>query len=215
MAKADDAFVREHEDLVRGTARRVVAQLALDTSFEDLVAYGMQGLIEARQRFDPSRGVPFTAFAHYRIRGAIIDGVRQMARLPRRVHVNRRAAEALDAAAEQALEQRADTPDAVETLKAIDDILGKTSAAFILAAVGQAEDTPADAEEKLVSSEERSRVALALETLPERERLVIEQFYFRERTLEAIGKDLGITKSWTSRLHTRALGLLRQALGEG
>jgi RNA polymerase sigma factor for flagellar operon FliA len=221
LAKMSDAgereFVAEHEPLVRSIAHRIRAQLELTTALEDLVAYGFRGLLEARERFDPSRGVQFSTFAHYRVRGAILDGVRQMAYLPRRAHQKRKAAEALDWAAEAAGVARAASPEARDdvaaTLEAIDDILGKTCAAFVIAAVGQSkEDAPPGPEEELLIGEDRERVLGALEVLPERERALIEGYYLNDRTIEEIGREMGITKSWASRLHTRALALLKKAL---
>jgi RNA polymerase sigma factor for flagellar operon FliA len=217
----DDAgereFVAEHRPLVRSLAMRIKSQLELTTDVEDLIAYGFGGLLEARERFDPSRGVQFTTFAYYRIRGAILDGVRAMAYLPRRIHVRRKAAEAMDRAAEEAAFSRAASPeeraDAVHALDAIDDILGRASAAWVIAALGQAkEDAPPSAEKQLILGEDRERVAAGLEVLPERERTLIEGYYFNDRTLEEMGIEMGISKSWASRLHTRALRLLRDAL---
>src|SRR5688572_19733629 len=158
---AEREFVAEHRPLVRGLAIRIKTQLELTTDTEDLIAYGFGGLLEARERFDPSRGVQFTTFAYYRIRGAILDGVRQMAYLPRRIHGKRKAAEAIDRAAEQTALARAATPearnDAAATLDAIDDILGKASAAFVIAAVGQAkQETAPGADDSMISDEEQS-----------------------------------------------------------
>ncbi len=217
----DDAsereFIEENEPLVRKLALRIRAQLELTTDLEDLIAYGFRGLVEARDRFDPSRGVQFATFAHYRVRGAILDGVRQMAYLPRRIHAQRKAAEAFDRAAESVAEQRAASPgeraDMAATLEAMDDVLGRTSAAFVISVLGQSqEDAPPAPDDEVSSSRERARVAAALDVLPERERALIEGYYFHDRTLEELGSEMGISKSWASRLHTRALGLLRDAL---
>lgn len=220
MDEVDDReFVKEHEALVRKLAMRIRAQLDLSVSDEDLVAYGFRGLLEARQRFDPTRGVLFGTFAYYRVRGAILDGVRTMAYLPRKVHAHRRSAEALDRLAESVAFDRAARPsersDVGSTLEAIDDILSKTSAAFIISVVGQASDhTAPGPEDSAMEGEVRARVRAALERLPERERAVVEGHYFEDRTLEEVGDAMGISKSWASRLHARALGRLRDALGD-
>ncbi len=215
--RADEEFVRTHTPLVRKLATRVRAELGLTIELDDLVSYGYRGLLEARERFDPTRGVLFTSFAHYRIRGAILDGVRQMARLPRRAHELRKAAEALDLAAEGAGEERARragaAPEVGVILDAIDDILGQYTAAFVISTLGQGERSPPSPDNGAHASKQRGRVSEALECLPERERLVIEGFYFQDRSLEELGSSLGISKSWCSRLHTRGLGMLRDALG--
>ncbi|MGF1467266.1 MAG: sigma-70 family RNA polymerase sigma factor [Sandaracinaceae bacterium] len=219
---SDEEFVRTHEALVRRLAAQVKAQLELPTEVEELAAYGFQGLLEARARFDPTRGVPFAAFAHYRVRGAILDGVRRMAYLPRKVHARRRAAEALDHVAEEVGERRAVAPQgpaaagARAALTAADQVLGRASAAFLLSAVGQApeEDDGATPESVAVSGQLRERVRAALGALPPRERALVEGHYFQERTLEEVGATLGISKSWASRLHSRALARLRSLLDE-
>lgn len=216
-SQPDEAFVREHEDLVRKHALRVKAQFGLKTELAELMGYGFQGLLEARERFDPERGVQFSTYAYYRVRGAVLDGVREMAYLPRKVHAQRRAAEALDRAAEEVALQRAKTPEAradiQKTLQAVDDILGKTCAAMVLGVVGQAdEDAPEGAESAIIDREEHAAVREALEVLDDRERALVEGHYFGERTLEEIGAEMGISKSWASRLCTRALGKMRAAL---
>lgn len=217
MGADDERFVAEHAALVRKIAHRVRAELDLTCDLEDLIGFGQAGLLEARQRFDPSRGVQFTTFAHYRVRGAILDGVRKMAYLPRRAHEKRRAAEAIDWELEAMGEARAASPEARNdleaTLAAVDDVLGKITASFMLAAVGQDESEPAQTpEEALIGASERARLHEALRTLPERESIVIRGMYFEGRNLEDIGAELGISKSWACRIHTRALGMLREAL---
>jgi RNA polymerase sigma factor for flagellar operon FliA len=218
MARGDEEFVREHEGFVRSIASRVRAELDLTCELEDLVAFGFHGLLEARERFDASRGVQFNTFAYYRVRGAVIDGVRKMAYLPRRAHQLRKFAEAADALLEQEGEARAATPqarsDVQTTVQQIDDILGKLTAGFIIAAVGQDEESaaPTAPDEQLIRATEAARVRSALDGLPERERKVVREMYFDGRLLDDIAADLGVSKSWASRLHTKALGMLREKL---
>jgi RNA polymerase sigma factor for flagellar operon FliA len=218
MAGPDDDFVREHEPLVRKIATRLRADMELGLPLEDLVAWGFHGLIEARARFEADRGVQFSTFAYYRIRGSMIDGVRKMAYLPRRLHHMRRVAEAADFVAEATAEARAGASEAQladteATLGAIDDVLGKITAAFVIDALGQSEEAPRpDAESTLIAGEDQQRVRAALATLPEREAIVIQRFYFEEKVLDDVAAELGVSRSWASRIHTRALGLLRDAL---
>lgn len=218
--REDDKFVKEYEGLVRNIAQKVRAQMDLRCELDDLVAFGFQGLVEAKGRFDASRGVQFNTFAYYRIRGAIIDGVRQMAYMPRRAHAMMRAAEALDAVAEETHEARAATPEAKAdpnaAVASIRDILGRTTASFVLAAVGQGDnDQPDTPEELLLGEQQKVRVKAALSVLPERERMVIQAFYFDGRTLDDAAKELGVSKSWASRMHTRGLAMLREAMENG
>lgn len=212
---ADEALIKEYDGFVRSIATRVRNEFDLTTDVDDLIAWGYQGLLEARQRYDASRGVQFNTFSYYRIRGSIIDGVRKMAYLSRRAHHARKVAEAADDVLEQAAAKRAASPEAQkdveQTVRAIDDVLGKLTASFVIASLGQdAEVEQPDA--PLIARAEKERLHHALTKLPEREAIVVRGMYFEERLLDDIAKDLGISKSWASRLHTKALGMLREAL---
>lgn len=213
-------FVEEHRPLVISIARRVRREFDLTCEESDLVAFGFQGLLEAHSRFDPSRGVQFNTFAYYRIRGAVLDGVRAMAFLPRRAYAKLKAAEAADTLLEETGEANAQRPAGTQAstesrAEAMDQSLAQLTASFILSAVGQDESSqPASAEESLISAGDQRRVRDALEKLPERERALVQGFYFEGRQFDEVAKDLGISKSWASRLHTKALELLRDALGE-
>lgn len=219
MATEADAFVKDYQGLVRTIALKVRAQLDLTCDLDDLIAFGNQGLLEAKSRFDPTRGVQLNTFAYYRIRGAVLDGVRRMAYLPRRIHRKVREAEALDLVTEPIGEARAASPEAKAdreaTAQALDDALSRVTAGYLMAAVGQGEeDQPDTPEEELVGAETRARVEKALETLPEREQALVRGFYFDGRQFDEVAKELGISKSWASRLHAKALDLLRDVLSD-
>ena len=213
----DDRFVRDHEGLVTHIAKRLRREMDLTLAMEDLKAWGFQGLLEARSRFDASRGVQFSTFSYYRIRGAMIDGVRKTGYVSRRAHELSRLAEAADGIAEQTAEDRAgksaaQKADVEATVASIDDVLARTTAAFVIEAVGQAENTAPAIDEALISAEAGARVRKAIEGLPEREAKVILDFYFKGRVLDEIAADFGVSRSWVSRMHTRGLGLLKDAL---
>lgn len=219
MGKAEDeSFIRDHEGLVTHIAKRLRREMDLNVSMEDMRAWGFQGLLEARGRFDAGRGVQFSTFAYYRVRGAMIDGIRKMGYVSRRAHELARIAQAADDIAEQSAETRAgQTPEQAANVEAtlanIDEILARTTAAFVIEAVGQAErERVPQPEELVLAAESRSRVRAAVETLPEREAKVIRDFYFGGRVLDEIAADFGVSRSWVSRMHTRALGLLKDAL---
>ena len=215
----DEQFVREYEGFVRGTALQTRAQLGLDAPVEDLVAFGFQGLLEARARFDAAKGVPFRAFAYYRVRGAVLDGVRRMARLPRRAYARLKAAEALDRFAESTAEGRATAMQKMQrsnvegNLRAIDAILGRVAAAYCVATSrDETGDGAGSPEESLLYEERRSRMRTASTRLPDRERRLVQGHYFEGRQFDEVSAELGISKSWGSRVHAHALDLLRQAL---
>jgi RNA polymerase sigma factor for flagellar operon FliA len=217
----DKDFVDEWRPFVVSIANKVRASLDYQGDLDDLISAGMEGLIGARVRFDASRGVQFNTFAYYRVRGAMMDQIRKMSFLPVKTHRLVKAAEAGDdvllAEAEaQAAAGGGGARSAEQTLEKIDDVLGKLTASFVLAAVGQDEsDEPETPEESAIAGDEASRVRQALDVLDERERALVQGFYFDGRRFDEVAAELGISKSWASRLHTKALSRLRKALGEG
>lgn len=220
----DNEFVRQYEPFVRGIAKHTSLQLEIEGDLEDLVAAGFEGLLEARKRFDASRGVAFKSFAYYRVRGAVIDAVRQNAYLPRRAYARMKAAEAADLEGEQAVEQRAAAEaggaaprDTESSLRAIDGILGRVAAAYCTAA-GSESDSPPESptpEHALLDRERQDRLRRALDALPEPERTLLRGHYLQDRRFDEIAKELGLSKSWASRLHTRALDRMRELLESG
>jgi RNA polymerase sigma factor FliA len=208
----DDEFIRQYEPFVRSIVKHTSAQLGLECDIEDLVAFAYEGLLEAHKRFDPARGVQFKTFAYYRVRGALVDGVRRMAYLPRRAHARLKAAEALDLETESLTHgARASATDAETSLRTLDQVLGQAAAAYCIAASVEVEGDP---EHALAAREDRGRVRRALASLPEQERFLIQGHYLDGRHFDELAAELGLSKSWASRLHTRALRLMRAALEE-
>jgi RNA polymerase sigma factor for flagellar operon FliA len=214
----DGEFIRQYDAFVRGIVKHTRAQLGLEGDTEDLIAFGFEGLLEARQRFDASRGIQFKSFAYYRVRGAVLDGVRRMAYLPRRAYARLKAAEAADLEGEPLAEAGAASgarPEAEASLRAIDGMLGRVAAAYCTAAA--ADEDPErlhDPERSLIDAEQRQRVRRALDLLPEQERQLVRGHYLEGRNFDEIAKELGLSKSWASRLHSRALDRMREALDE-
>ncbi|MDH5490473.1 MAG: sigma-70 family RNA polymerase sigma factor [Myxococcales bacterium] len=211
---SDDAFIEEYRPLVMSIVHRLRAQLDLTTELDDLAAAGFEGLLSARSRYDASRGVQFSTFAYYRIRGAVIDQVRRLGFHSRRAWMRMKAAEGADRIAESAGESRAgrrgDLGGAVSTL---DDTLSQLAASFVMSSLGHGEeDAPETPEQRLLDADRGARIRAAVAKLPERERVLIEGFYFGGRRFDRVGEELGISKSWASRLHTRALERLRKEL---
>lgn len=218
MTDIDNEFVAQYDRFVRGLAAQLVAQLGLDCDVEDVVAFGFVGLLHARERYDASKGVAFKSFAYYRVRGAMVDGVRSMAYLPRRAYARLRATEALDEQTEAVQPAGASASDhrgVDASLRAIDGILGRVAAAYCVASCVEGEDGDPDAtpEQALERKQRRQRVLDAIQTLPERERFLAHGHYIKGRRLDELATELGLSKSWGSRLHSRALDMLREQLG--
>lgn len=192
-------FITQHEKMVHGLANRLRRELSLRGDLDDLIAFGFGGLLEARHRFDPGRGVRFQTFAYHRVRGAMLDGVRKMSQLPRRAH------ERLQAAAEP-------TPTAAPT--ALDRAFTRMSA-LSAGTVLQGRFGDESPEAVLLKNESVTRLLQALPSLSPRQRVLVRGFYFDGRSIDAMAQELGISKSWASRLHTNALRELREALDPG
>jgi RNA polymerase sigma factor FliA len=204
--------------MVEAIVHRVARELMLPLSeIPDLMGYAFEGLVEAKTRFDPTRGVLFKTFASYRVRGAVIDGVRQMARLSRRAYANAKAVEAADRISEDlayARQDRGASPSVESTVSALDGALSRMAMSFVLAnaAQDQCECGDPSPEESVIRAESSRRLHEALARLDERERALVVGFYFDGTPFDQTAKKLGISKSWASRIYTRALDRLRAEL---
>jgi RNA polymerase sigma factor for flagellar operon FliA len=190
--------------------------------FDDLVSFGREGLLAAARAFDESKGVPFRRWANLRVRGAMIDGLRQMGDLPKRVYRRIRQMEAADATEDALVEDDAARPPT--TREQADERLRDYLAALATAmAVGTitagprenvdditgAEITP----EEIVSQAELfGEVKGAVSRLPAAERALVERHYFGGATLDEAAREQGLSKSWGSRLHARAIEAITRDL---
>jgi len=169
--------VEKHVHYVRIVARREWTRLGGQVDLDELIADGAVGLVDAAKRFDPSRGLTFLTFAHHRIRGAMLDGLRQIEEGPRR-----------KPGSETKRYTIADEdPDALPC-------------------------NLATQEEQMLGSEKRITLRRAVLGLPPRERLLLLARYLDNQTLEQAGARLGLSRSWSCRLHARALRRLRAEL---
>ena len=221
-------LVEKHLSLVQAIARKVKKTLNASIELDDLVGYGSKGLVEAAERFDARHGVAFTTFAYYRIRGAIYDGLRAMGWYSRADYARYRAEER----ANEYLRNRADregagqaqggaagvtSPTASEaaTLAEVHEILSSVATVHItsLEAASSVPDESLPAADVAVDNHRMShRVRQAVAALPEKERRLMELYYFADKNLEEAGAALGLSKSWACRLHARAVDLLRDAM---
>ena len=219
-------LVEQHLSLVQALARKVKRTLGAAIDLEDLVGYGSKGLVEAAERFDPRHGVSFTTFAYYRVRGAMYDGLRTMGWYSRadyaRFRAEERANEYLRNQADREGAARGEAPTgsaeargAAETLASVGEILSGIATVHItsLEAASKVADDSLPPPDMAVDAGRLSRrVREAVTALPEKERRLMELYYFADKTLEEAGTELGLSKSWACRLHARAVDLLRDAL---
>ena len=215
--------------LVDAIANSVHRRVKPHVEFDALLSLGTTGLLEAIDRYDPGRGVSLATYAHYRIRGAIIDGLRTMGHIPRRVY--RQAAR--DRRADEYLENRgrrdararepgvrAPATDTLATTRALYDSIRSVIAIQVTSLAadepheGVADPRVVPSDEQVLRQQRRERLRAVLGELPEREQFVIRQCYFEDRSLGAVADELGLSISWTSRLHARAVERLRDLLSD-
>lgn len=223
-----DTLVLEHVDLVRALASRLGRRLPPQVETSELVSVGVLGLIDAANRFQPSLGVPFDAFARRRIQGAMLDALRRLDWVPRAVRERQRA---VDAAITRLANEHGRQPESEEIAAELgvptdqfERMLDEIRAAGLASvrSSGQTEDgedlldvaveTDDGPQTQLERKEMRTWLVEALGTLPERERHILALSYVEELTLAEIGQVIGVSESRVSQLRTQAIARLRASL---
>lgn len=225
-----EALIKEFAPTIKYLAYRMAFRLPSYLSAEDLISVGVIGLLDALDRYDPSREVLFKTYAEYRIRGAMLDEIRSLDWIPRSV---RDRITALRKASDN-LQRRLGRPPTDEEIAAslglsveeLGDFLVRSQGA-VLISLGDLEIhdlsprtlmaclADPDAEDPLaalVHSDTRKTLAKAIEGLAEKERIVLTLYYYEELTMKEIGKVLSVTESRVSQLHSQALIHLKGAL---
>jgi RNA polymerase sigma factor for flagellar operon FliA len=206
------ARIRECLPIADALAGQLMNQTFACAPLEELVSLAREGLVGAARSFDPSRGVPFRCWAAIRIRGKMFDGLRTMGRVPKRVYREIKAMEDADRVADTLMEEEAPKP--IASAEDADDRLSKYLAGMATAMAvglirdeeqGPTGDAPSTPEEEYAAKEVSISLRAAIGKLPDAERALIERHYFHGATVEEACKELGLSKSWGSRLHARAI----------
>jgi RNA polymerase sigma factor for flagellar operon FliA len=230
-----ERLILHYSPLVKYVAGRVGVGLPPNIEQADLVSYGIFGLIDAIEKFDISRAIKFETYAISRIKGAIIDELRAIDWIPRSVRYKAREVEKAYAALEGRLHR---TPTEAEVAAelgiSLDDlhtIFSQVSFVNVIALdellnvggergdkmslVDTLEDTKAEDPVAAFETEEtKYLLARAINTLPEREKIVVTLYYYEGLTLAEIGKVLGATESRICQMHTKAVLQLRGKLAD-
>lgn len=219
MSRAE--LAEQYGPYVRAIAGKVKKTLSKDIEFDDLLGYGMLGLMEAADRFDARYGANFMTFAYYRVRGAIYDGLRGMGWVSRteyqKYRFEQHANEYLRTVTEQEAVgggvRKTDDDEVSEIADAVEGLITiYVTALDAMEGFQVADDAATPIDESIELSQARRLVSEAVEKLPEQERTLLTLYYYQELSLEEVGKHLGLSKSWTSRLHTRAIEKLGRLL---
>ncbi|WP_456279451.1 FliA/WhiG family RNA polymerase sigma factor [Bacillus sp. AK128] len=229
--QAGDSLIRIYLPLVNYHVQRISVGLPKSVSKDDLMSLGMLGLYDALEKFDPTRDLKFDTYASFRIRGAIIDGLRKEDWLPRS---SRERAKKIDSVIEK-LEQkymRTVTPkDIADELGLSEEEVQQSVTEGFFANVLSIDDGPKEQEDsqesarftlkdeksltpedQLLKDELVEQLSIVIEQLNDNEQLVVSLFYKEELTLTEIGQVMGLSTSRISQIHSKALFKMKKLL---
>ena len=224
-----EKIIIEYAPLVKLVAGRLSMYLGYNVEYEDLVSYGIFGLIDAIDKYDFNKNVKFETYASLRIRGAILDQIRKMDWIPRSVRQKQKKIDMTMSKLEAEYGRPATDEEIAKELDIIVDELdtwnGQTKISNIISLedfIEQGSEIRMDAShnsqfeqpEKIV---EKSELALmlekALDELTEKEKSVVLFYYYEDLSLKEISKVLGVSESRVSQLHTKAIQKMKKHLG--
>jgi RNA polymerase sigma factor for flagellar operon FliA len=232
-ADAREQLILNYSPLVKFVAGRVATNLPQSVDSADLISYGLFGLIDAIEKYEPDRCIKFETYAISRIRGAIIDELRALDWVPRSVRARARDIERAIITLEGRLHRTPEDAEVAEelgiSLKDLHDAYTKLSYTSVVSfedvwapnsehddrgalAAGIEDENAENPVEAFESEEMREILAGSIERLPERERTVIALYYYEGLALKEIGQILGVTESRVSQMHTKAVLRLRARL---
>jgi RNA polymerase sigma factor for flagellar operon FliA len=227
--KIREKLITAYAPLVKYIAGRISMTTPPNVEFEDLVSYGILGLIDAIEKYDPKMGSKFKTYATLRIKGAIYDELRLLDWVPRSVRQKAKEIEETYSTLEKKLGRPATDEEVAEAMSisteelnqmtlevsgtsvvSLDDVkyIGSDSDEVAVLDTVESQTVPSP-EARLEREEMKQLLVEAINKLPQREREVIALYYYEELTLKEIGEVLGVTESRISQLHTKAIMRLR------
>ncbi len=226
-----EQLILEYAPLVKLVAGRLSMYLGFNVEYDDLVGYGIFGLIDAIDKFDLMKDVKFETYASLRIRGAILDQIRKMDWIPRTI---RQRQKKIDAAIKEIERDGGHVATDAEIAAKMDisedeyqnwqNQMKVTGVVSLNEFMDQGSDIPEDSnnhsssfvkpEEAVEKEELKKMLAQSLELLTDKEKKVILLYYYEELTLKEISEVLEVSESRVSQLHTRALQKMREKLGD-
>jgi RNA polymerase sigma factor for flagellar operon FliA len=230
--KIREGFVKQYAPLVKYVAGKVAVGMPHSVEFDDLVGFGVFGLLDAIDKFDPEKGVKFKTYAVTRIRGAIFDELRSIDWVPRSVRQKTREVEEAIGTLEAQLGRTATDQEIASSLGMGEEEFAKTMMKISTTSILSLNDVwfSGDDNDKvtieasiespsslnpdiIVEKEEIRRVITgAINELPDKEKKILILYYYEDLTLKEIGQVLDVTESRVSQLHTKAILRLRGKL---
>ncbi|NMB32937.1 MAG: FliA/WhiG family RNA polymerase sigma factor [Clostridium sp.] len=220
---AKEKLIIEYTGVVKYIAGRLSIYFGSNVEYDDLIGYGIFGLIDAVEKFDLSKGVKFETYASLRIRGAIIDSIREMDWVPRTLRQKSKEIERVYSELENEFGRSATDKEVADRLgigiKELNKLLGELNLSSMVSLEEFLEQNyemdvktaPISRDERpegyLEMTELREILSDAIGKLPEKERLVVSLYYFNDLTLKEISAIMKVSESRISQLHTK--GILR------
>lgn len=232
-----EQMVVQYAPLIKYIAGRLALRLPSHISMDDLISSGIIGLIDAIHKFDPSKNISFKTYAEFRIKGAILDELRSLDWIPRSVRKKSHLLEKACAELERHL-GRPPEPEEISQALGLEleefyQLLDETKAVSLVELEGLwrghraapelseseiteilQDDNARDPFLALHFSELQDIMVQAIDSLPDKEKLLISLYYYEELTMKEIGEIMGYTESRISQLHTQAMVRLRAKLRE-
>src|SRR5687767_10527891 len=229
---ARDAMLRQHLGLVYHVAHQLSRARANDVELDDLVSAGTLGLIDAFEHFDTSRGLAFSTFAAPRIRGAMLDELRRIDRVPRSVRRKTRQIDGASAALSSSLGREPEHSEVAERLGIDMETLWRWQSERESTQIMSIDRTPSTGEngrpsgewlaetsgeevdDTLTLAQETEHLRDALLELPEQQRTVLSLYYFEDLKLNDIARILHVSESRVSQIRSKAIQRLRRRLAK-
>ncbi|MFP3868881.1 MAG: FliA/WhiG family RNA polymerase sigma factor [Desulfobacteraceae bacterium] len=229
-----ERIVAQYVPLIKYIASRIALRLPPHISMDDLISSGMMGLLDAIHKFDPQRNIDFKTYAEFRIKGAILDELRSLDWIPRSVRKKSNMVEQAYANLQKELGRPAEAEEVAAslglTLEAFYHLLDETKTVSVVDIDTVWSGFPELLEDEIYEilqdensrdpfisvyfSELREEIIRAIDSLPDKEKLLISLYYYEELTMKEIGEIMGYTESRISQKHSQAIARLRSKLNE-
>jgi RNA polymerase sigma factor for flagellar operon FliA len=225
--QANEVLIIKYVELVKVICGRLYPNYSKYLEFDELVSYGIIGLIDAIDKFDYKKEVKFETYGNIRIRGAIIDQLRSMDWVPRSTRQKFKQIEkAIDILVEEKGNDFSDKDIAIKVEMSVEDVnelLAEMSTFSILSLEEKIEDSNSNfelksnnkdfsPEDNLLNDEFKNTLVGVIESLPNKEQMVIKLYYYSELTYKEIASIMGISESRISQIHSTAISKIKNSI---